>query len=78
VSKHHEKFLPLLSLNTPIVPAHHRNNAGILGAAALAVHGDAAAHVGSTSTGAGSDADTQADGASASGEKMADSGAAKK
>ena len=78
VSKHHEKFLPLLSLNTPIVPAHHRNNAGILGAAALAVHGDAAAHVGSTSAGAGSDADVQADSDSASGEKMADSGAAKK
>ena len=37
VSKHHEEFLPLLSLNTPIEPAVHRNNAGILGAAALAV-----------------------------------------
>jgi polyphosphate glucokinase len=37
VSKHHEEFLPLLSLSTPIVPAVHRNNAGILGAAALAV-----------------------------------------
>lgn len=36
VSKHHERFLPLLSLDTPIVPAVHRNNAGILGAAALA------------------------------------------
>ncbi|MGO3885721.1 MAG: polyphosphate--glucose phosphotransferase [Mycetocola sp.] len=33
VSKHHEKFLPLLELNTPIVPAAFRNNAGILGAA---------------------------------------------
>lgn len=37
VSKHHEEFLPLLDLKTRIVPAVHRNNAGILGAAALAV-----------------------------------------
>ena len=37
VSKSHEQFLPLLELNTPIVPAKMRNNAGILGAAALAV-----------------------------------------
>ena len=37
VSKHHREFLPLLELSTPIVPAVHRNNAGILGAAALAV-----------------------------------------
>jgi polyphosphate glucokinase len=36
VSKHHEQFLPLLDLKTPIVPAVHRNNAGILGAASLA------------------------------------------
>jgi polyphosphate glucokinase len=36
VSKHHEQFLPLLDLTTPIVPAVHRNNAGILGAASLA------------------------------------------
>lgn len=36
VSKHHEEFLPLLKLNAPIVPAMKRNNAGILGAAALA------------------------------------------
>lgn len=36
VSKNHESFLPLLSLGTPIVPAALRNNAGILGAAALA------------------------------------------
>ena len=36
VSKHHEDFLPLLKLHTPIIPAVHRNNAGILGAAALA------------------------------------------
>ncbi|MBX3099949.1 MAG: ROK family protein [Salinibacterium sp.] len=36
VSKTPEEFLPLLTLDTPIVPAVHRNNAGILGAAALA------------------------------------------
>lgn len=36
VSKHHEQFLPLLDLRTPIVPATLRNNAGIMGAAALA------------------------------------------
>ncbi|SFR78138.1 Polyphosphate glucokinase [Agromyces sp. CF514] len=37
VSKHQEHFLPLLDLRTPIVPAVHRNNAGIIGAAALAL-----------------------------------------
>lgn len=36
VSKEHKDFLPLLSLDTRIVPAVLRNNAGILGAAALA------------------------------------------
>ena len=36
VSKSYEEFLPLLSLQTPIVPAVLRNNAGILRAAALA------------------------------------------
>jgi polyphosphate glucokinase len=36
VSKHHQEFLPLLKLSTHIVPALKRNNAGILGAAALA------------------------------------------
>ncbi|TXK17454.1 polyphosphate--glucose phosphotransferase [Homoserinibacter sp. GY 40078] len=36
VSKHHEEFLPLLDIQTPIVPAVLRNNAGILGAAWLA------------------------------------------
>ena len=36
VSKKHERFLPLLDLRTPIVPATLRNNAGIVGAAALA------------------------------------------
>jgi polyphosphate glucokinase len=38
VSKHADEFLPLLRLRTPIVPAEHRNNAGILGAAWLAAH----------------------------------------
>ncbi len=37
VSKSYEEFLPLLDLRAPIVPAALRNNAGILGAAALAV-----------------------------------------
>ncbi len=37
VSKNHAEFLPLLRLRAPIVPAELRNNAGILGAAALAV-----------------------------------------
>lgn len=37
VSKSHEEFIPLVKLSTPIVPAVLRNNAGILGAAALAV-----------------------------------------
>ncbi|MFS2241487.1 MULTISPECIES: polyphosphate--glucose phosphotransferase [unclassified Microbacterium] len=36
VSKHPEKFLPLLDLRTPIVSAVHRNASGIIGAAALA------------------------------------------
>jgi len=36
VSKDHKKFLPLLDLKTPIVPAKLRNKAGIVGAAALA------------------------------------------
>ncbi|MDM4761964.1 ROK family protein [Galbitalea sp. SE-J8] len=40
VSKNYEEFFPLLELNTEIVPAALRNNAGILGAAALAVPGD--------------------------------------
>ncbi|MET0296081.1 MAG: polyphosphate--glucose phosphotransferase [Microbacterium sp.] len=37
VSKHADKFLPLLDLKTEIVPAVHRNNAGIIGAAALSL-----------------------------------------
>ncbi|QOR69195.1 ROK family protein [Ruania alkalisoli] len=40
VSKDHEEFLPLLSLNTPIIPAKLRNKAGIVGAAALAAEND--------------------------------------
>lgn len=36
VSKNSDEFLPLLELSTPIVPAVHRNNAGIIGAASLA------------------------------------------
>jgi polyphosphate glucokinase len=42
VSKHADEFLPLLKLRPEIVPAVHLNNAGILGAAALA--GDKIAH----------------------------------
>lgn len=38
VSKNYEDFLPLLKIDTPIIPAVHRNNAGILGAAALAAN----------------------------------------
>lgn len=36
VSKKHEKFLPLLDLETPIVPAALLNSAGIIGAARMA------------------------------------------
>lgn len=36
VSKKHKHFLPLLELNAPIIPAQTRNDAGIIGAAALA------------------------------------------
>jgi len=36
VSKHADKFLPLLEIGTPIVPATLRNTAGIVGAAVLA------------------------------------------
>jgi len=42
VSKKSEKFLPLLELRTPIVPAGLRNDAGIIGAALLSTElGDA-------------------------------------
>jgi polyphosphate glucokinase len=36
VSREHEKFLPLLNLRPPIIPAMLRNKAGIVGVAALA------------------------------------------
>ena len=36
VSKHADKYLPLLEIDTPIVPAALRNTAGIVGAAVLA------------------------------------------
>ena len=36
VSKHSDKYLPLLEIDTPIVPAQLRNTAGIVGAAVLA------------------------------------------
>ncbi|HMH58573.1 MAG TPA: ROK family protein [Galbitalea sp.] len=43
VSKSYQEFLPLLTLRSKIVPATLRNNAGILGAASLAVEKVAAA-----------------------------------
>jgi len=36
ISKNHEKFLPLLTVETPVVPAQQFNNAGIVGAALAA------------------------------------------
>jgi polyphosphate glucokinase len=36
ISKNADKFLPNLKLNTPIIPAHLRNQAGIVGAARYA------------------------------------------
>ena len=36
ISRNHDKFLPLLDLNTPIVPAALRNEAGSIGAALAA------------------------------------------
>jgi len=36
VSKKIDRFLPLLHLRAPIVPAQLRNDAGIIGAASLA------------------------------------------
>ena len=41
VSRKAEKFLPLLKLRTPIIPAKLENTAGIVGAAALAADDDA-------------------------------------
>ena len=37
VSKQHDEFMPMINVTTPIVAAALRNNAGIVGAAALAV-----------------------------------------
>ncbi len=39
VSKNADKFIPRLTLRTPVVPAELRNDAGIIGAAAVAVEG---------------------------------------
>lgn len=36
ISKSHQEFVPLLKLQTPIVPATTKNSAGIIGAASLA------------------------------------------
>ena len=36
ISKEHEKFLPLLTVDTPVVPAQQFNEAGIIGAALAA------------------------------------------
>jgi polyphosphate glucokinase len=36
ISKEHEKFLPLLKIETPAIPAKMRNQAGIIGAALIA------------------------------------------
>jgi polyphosphate glucokinase len=36
VSKHAERFVPLIEIDTPIVPARLKNSAGIIGAALLA------------------------------------------
>lgn len=36
ISKEHEKFLPLLTIDTPVVPAYQFNEAGIVGAALAA------------------------------------------
>ena len=36
ISKDHEKFLPLLTIDTPVVPAQQFNEAGIIGAALAA------------------------------------------
>jgi polyphosphate glucokinase len=40
VSKRSEKFLPLIDIRTPAVPAELQNNAGIVGAALAAAGGD--------------------------------------
>jgi polyphosphate glucokinase len=33
ISKQHERFIPLLTLQTPVLPAQFQNEAGIVGAA---------------------------------------------
>lgn len=38
ISKHHEEFFPYLTINSPIVPATLRNDAGIVGAALAAAN----------------------------------------
>lgn len=38
ISKQHDEFMSMIDVVTPMVPAMLRNNAGIMGAAALAVH----------------------------------------
>jgi polyphosphate glucokinase len=43
VSKHAERFVPLIDVDTPIVPATLRNSAGIIGAALFAHEPRAAA-----------------------------------
>lgn len=45
VSRKSEKFLPLLDLRTPIIAAELRNNAGIVGAAAIAADYAAGRHI---------------------------------
>ena len=37
ISKQHEKFIPLLTVEVDVVPAELRNQAGIVGAAASAM-----------------------------------------
>lgn len=37
VSKKHDKYIPRLTVDTPVVPAHLRNRAGIIGAALAAM-----------------------------------------
>ena len=39
VSKNADKFVPRLTARTPVVPAQLRNDAGIVGAAIVAVEG---------------------------------------
>jgi len=46
VSKKADRFLPLIDLRTPMVPATLLNNAGIIGAAVLAGQSAGVAHVG--------------------------------